>query len=325
MFRAKPFAWRETWVSSLAETLPPIQPDDTHPNPDVQLSSPPKRRLSPLLIFFVALLLPVFCCGMTLLTYLVFPPSHVDILILGVDSRPGEGFVSRTDTIMLLGIDPAHLRTSILSIPRDVFIEVPGFGQQRINTVNVLGEEQGQGRGVDLLIASLAQDFGIQIDRYARLQFSGFVELIDAVGGVTIDVERSIVDDSFPMPEGGVTTIRFDSGVQHMDGERALIYARTRHADDDYQRADRQQQVVSALMAKMTNPLHWPAVMAVLNRALDTNLTILDLALLAPPILLNAGRDDRLVIDRDYIIGTAEGRAVPNYEKIKPWLAGRFE
>jgi LCP family protein required for cell wall assembly len=302
--------------------IPPIQPDDTHPNPAVQGS---KRRLSPLLIFFVALLLPVFCCGMTLLIYLVFPPPHIDILILGVDSRPGEGFVSRTDTIMLLGIDPAHLRTSILSIPRDVFIEVPGFGQQRINTVNVLGEEQGQGRGVDLLIASLAQDFGIHVDRYARLQFSGFVELIDTVGGVTIDVERSIVDDSFPMPEGGVTTIRFDSGVQHMDGERALIYARTRHADDDYQRADRQQQVVSALMAKMANPLHWPAVMAVLNRALDTNLTVLDLALLAPPMLLNAGRDDRLVIDRDYIIGTAEGRAVPNYEKIKPWLAGHFE
>lgn len=262
---------------------------------------------------------------MTLLTYLVFPPRHIDILILGVDSRPDEGFVARTDSIMLLGIDPAHLLTSILSIPRDLFIEVPDFGQQRINTVNVLGEEKGQGRGVDLLIASLAQDFGVQTDRYARLQFSAFVELIDAVGGVTINVERSIVDDSYPTEDGGVITVRFDSGVQHMDGERALIYARTRHADDDYQRADRQQQVVSALMAKMANPVHWPAVMAVLNRAVDTNLTILDLALLAPPVLLNAGRYDRLVIDRDYILGSVEGRAVPDYNKIKPWLATRFE
>ncbi|MEO8608974.1 MAG: LCP family protein [Chloroflexota bacterium] len=262
---------------------------------------------------------------MTLLIYLVFPPQHVDILILGVDSRPGEGYVSRTDSIMLLGIDPAHLRTSILSIPRDLFIEVPGFGEQRINTVNVLGEEQGQGRGVDLLSASLVQDFGIQTDRYARLEFSGFVELINAVGGVSIDVERSIVDDSYPTPEGGVTTIRFDSGVQHMDGERALIYSRTRHADDDYQRANRQQQVISALMAKMANPAHWPAVIAVLNRAMDTNLTVLDLALLAPPVLLNIGRYDRLVIDRDYILGTAEGHAVPDYPKINPWLAGRFE
>jgi LCP family protein required for cell wall assembly len=325
MFRAKLFVWRVTWVSFLAD-IPPVLPDDTHPNPVMQVSPlRGKRRLSPLLVFFVALLVPVFCCGMTLLIYLVFPPRHIDILILGVDSRPGEGYVSRTDSIMLLGIDPAHLRTSTLSIPRDLFIEVPGFGQQRINTINVLGEEKEKRGGVDLLIASLAQDFDIQTDRYARLQFSGFVELIDAVGGVTVDVERSIVDDAYPTPEGGVTTIRFDSGVQHMDGERALIYARTRHADDDYQRADRQQQVLSALMAKMANPVHWPAVMAVLNRAVDTNLTVLDLALLAPPILLNAGRDDRLVIDRDYILGTAEGRAVPNYDKIKLWLAGRFE
>lgn len=307
-------------------TVPPIQPDDTRPNPTAAHQSLLRRlRLSPLLIFFVALLTPVFCCGVTLLIYLVFPPPHIDILILGVDSRPGEGFVSRTDSIMLLGLDPAHLRTSILSIPRDVFIEVPGFGEQRINTVNVLGEEQGQGRGADLLIASIAQDFGVQVDRYARLQFSGFVELIDAVGGVTIDVERSLVDDSYPTPDGGVTTVRFDSGVQNMDGERALIYARTRHADDDYQRANRQQQVISALMAKMANPLRWPAVISVLNGALDTNLTVLDLALLAPPVFLNAGRYDRLVIDRDYILGSAGGNAVPNYEKIKPWLEGRFE
>src|SRR4029450_12144623 len=124
---------------------------------------------------------------------------------------------------------------------------------------------QGQGRGADLLIESLAQDFGVQVDRYARLQFNGFVELIDAVGGVTIDVERSIVDDSYPTPDGGVTTVRFDSGVQHMDGEHALAYARTRHADDDYQRADRQQQVISALMSRMANPAYWPAVIAVLN------------------------------------------------------------
>jgi LCP family protein required for cell wall assembly len=262
---------------------------------------------------------------MTLLTYLVFPPRHLDILILGVDSRPGEGFVARTDSILLLGLDPAHLRTSILSIPRDLFIEVPGFGQQRINTVNVLGEQQGPGRGVDLLIDSLEQGFGIRMDRYARLQFSGFVELINAVDGVTIDVERTIVDDLFPMADGGVMTVRFDSGIQHLDGERALMYARTRHADDDYQRANRQQQVMSALKAKMANPLYWPAVINVLNRSLDTDLTIIDLALMAPPVILNIGRYDRLVIDRDYIVGTGDGNAAPDYEKLKPWLVDRFD
>jgi LCP family protein required for cell wall assembly len=305
--------------------IPPINPGDTRPNPAVRLPQKPKRRFNPLLAFFVALLLPVFCCGISLLVYVVFPPPHVDLLIMGMDGRGGEGFVSRTDSIMLVGIDPGHLQTSILSFPRDLFIDVPGFGSQRINTINVLGEEQRAGGGPDLLIASLAQDFGVQTDRYVRLQFNGFIELIDAVGGVTIDVERTIVDDFYPTEDGGVTTVRFESGVQHMDGERALAYARTRHADDDYQRAGRQQQVLSALMGKMANPVNWAGVVSVLNRSMDTNLTVLDMALLAPPVLLNIGRYDRLVIDRDYIVGSGDGSALPNYDKLKPWIEGRFE
>jgi LCP family protein required for cell wall assembly len=304
--------------------IPPINPDDTRPNPAIRLPRHNRRRVSLPLIFLFALFTPVFCCGLTLLTYLVFPPAHVDVLILGVDGRGGEGFVSRTDSIMLLGINPAHLRTSILSFPRDLFIDVPGYGAQRINTVNVLGDQQKAGGGPELLTAAINQDFGVQVDRYARLDFQGFVELIDAVGGVTIDVERSIVDDNYPTEDGGVTTIRFDSGVQHMDGERALIYARTRHADDDYFRAARQQQVVSALLGRMAIPVYWPAAVSVLNRSLETNLTVIDMALLAPPVLLNIGRYERLVIDRDYVIGGADG-VIPNYEKVLPWLEGRFE
>ena len=303
---------------------PPINPGDTRPNPAVRLSRRNRRRLSLPLIFLVAFFTPIFCCGLTLLTYLVFPPAHVDVLILGVDGRGAEGFVSRTDSIMLLGINPSRLRTSILSFPRDLFIDVPGYGSQRINTVNVLGEQQKLGGGTELLMAAINQDFVVQVDRYARLDFQGFVELIDAVGGVTIDVERSIVDSSYPTEDGGVTTIQFDSGVQHMDGERALIYARTRHADDDYQRAGRQQQVVSALLGRMAIPVYWPAAISVLNRSLETNLTVIDMALLAPPVLLNIGRYERLVIDRDYVLGGAEG-VVPNYKKIYPWLEGHFE
>jgi len=302
--------------------IPPIQAGDTRPSPAVRLVK--ARRLSPALIFVAALLLPIFCCGLSLLTYLVFPPPHIDLLVLGVDGRDGEGVVSRTDSIMLLGIDPAHLRTSILSFPRDLFIDVPGYGPQRINTINMLGEQEKPGGGPELLVASLAQDFGVQVDRYARLEFQGFVELIDAVGGVTLDVERTLVDNQYPTEDGGVTTIRFESGMQTMDGERALIYARTRQADDDYQRADRQQQVTSALLAKLANPLNWPAVVSVFNRSIETNLTVVDMALLAPPVLLNIGRYDRLVIDRDTILTSAEG-AVPNYETLLPWLEGRFE
>ena len=282
-------------------------------------------RKNKALILALILLVPVFLCGLTLVFYLVFPPPQTDILIMGVDSREGDGWLARADSIMLVGINPAQLRVSLLSIPRDLSIDTPGYGIQRINTVNMLGEMEQAGRGTTLLAEAIQQSYGVSIERTVRLNFNGFVELIDAVGGITIDVERAIVDDLYPTADGGVMTVRFESGVQHMDGERALIYARTRHSDDDYRRAERQQQVVSALLGKLANPLYWPAALSVLNRAVETNLTLWDMIRLAPPVILNRGRFEQLVIDRDKITATAEGVAIPDYDQIKSWLMGRFD
>ncbi|MBZ0280489.1 MAG: LCP family protein [Anaerolineae bacterium] len=296
---------------------------DTQP---VRPVVPPRsRRWGCGWILFGMVMTPVFLCGLTLVFYLLFPPARANILVLGVDGRGGEGYVSRTDSIMLLGIYPAQLRASLLSIPRDLFIDVPNYGIERINTVNMLGEMEGEGNGPALLASALQQTFNVTVDRYVRLDFQGFVELINAVGGVTIDVERAIVDDAYPTEDGGVISIRFDPGLQQMDGERALIYARTRHGDDDYQRAARQQQVLSGLLSRLVNPLRWPAALSVLNRYTDTNLTLWDMLTLAPPVVLNRGRFEQLVIDRDYIAGTAEGYAVPNLDAIAPWLEGRFK
>ncbi|MBI5669193.1 MAG: LCP family protein [Chloroflexi bacterium] len=277
------------------------------------------------LALFIALMLPVFACGLMLVTYLVFPPPHLDILVLGLDAREGEGALTRADSVMLVGVDPAHLRVSVLSIPRDVFIEVPNYGLQRINTINLLGEQEATGRGPALLGDALEQSFGVRPKRYIRLDFAAFVELVDAVGGIAVDVERTIIDDFYPTADGGITTIRFDSGVQYLDGERALQYVRTRYADDDYRRAERQQQVLASLVQRLANPLNWPAALDVLRRRVDSDLSLFDLLSLAPPVLLSGGRFDQLVLNRDYLLGTAEGNAVPDYEKVKSWLAGRFE
>jgi anionic cell wall polymer biosynthesis LytR-Cps2A-Psr (LCP) family protein len=145
------------------------------------------------------------------------------------------------------------------------------------------------------------------------------------VGGVTIDVDRTIRDDSYPTPDGGTISVQFDPGVQAMDGERALIYARTRHADDDYRRAERQQQVISALSQRLINPLRWPVAVRIITRSMDTNLSLWDMASAAPTVLLNAGRFERFVIERSTIITDANGNAIPNYSLITPWLAGRFQ
>ncbi|MBL8153029.1 MAG: LCP family protein [Anaerolineae bacterium] len=275
-------------------------------------------------ILFALVMTPVFCCGWSLLIYLIFPPSPTDILILGLDSRAGEGAAARTDSIMLLGINPGRLQVSLLSMPRDLFIDVPGYGSQRINTINLLGEQAAPGSGPALLAASIQATFGVGVDRFVRLDFQGFVRLIDAVGGITIDVERAIVDDAYPTEDGGTISIRFDPGLQHMDGERALIYARTRHTEDDYQRAARQQQVISALAGRLLNPLVWPGVLAAIGSSVETDLTIGDMLSLSVPILANRGRFDQLVIDREWIVGSAQGHAMPNLERLIPWLRPRF-
>lgn len=283
-----------------------------------------RRRGGCLLLAGAALVIPALLCGLSLVIYLLLPPAHTDILVIGVDSRAGEGWQTRADSIMLVGVDPAHLRVGLLSIPRDLSLDTPGYGWQRINVVHALGEAEAPGGGPRLLTDAIAGGFGVVPDRYVRLNFDGFVQLIDAVGGVTIDVERRIEDFNYPADDNGVQTVVFESGVQHMDGARALMYARTRYADDDYRRAERQQQVISALLGKLVNPARWLPALAVLGQALETDLTLWDIAALAPTVLINRGQFDQLVIDRDYITANAEGAAVPDYARLEPYLRDHF-
>jgi LCP family protein required for cell wall assembly len=307
--------------------VPPQRPVQNRPLYVVPRPTQKRRgclRNLPLVLFFL-FIVPIFWCGLCLVAYLVIPPPPLDVMVLGVDARPGEGLLTRTDSIVLVGLQPARLRVSMLSIPRDLFIDVPGYGLQRINAINVLGEMEAEGRGPGLLTEAIQQSFGVSMDRYMRMDFQGFVELIDAVGGVTIDVERTVVDDFYPTIDGGTTSIRFEPGVQHMDGERALQYARTRHGDDDYQRAERQQQVISALSSKLLNPVNWPSVANVVSRSVDTNVSLWDMALYAPTVVLNAGRFEREVIDRDFITAASDGSAIPDYGALAPWVNERFE
>lgn len=252
---------------------------------------------------------------------LLMPP--LDLLILGVDARQGEGYVTRTDSIMLLGVQPRRLRVNLLSIPRDLFITVPGYGAQRINTVNVLGELDERGSGPHLLSDAIHTSFGVRPDRYMRLNFTAFEALVNAVGGLHINVPKRIVDYQYPTENYGTMTIQFDPGWQHMDGETALIYARTRHADDDYGRAERQQQVLSALSHKLANPLNWGPAFVAVNRNVDTNMNPIEMTLYAPTTLIGVTHINRLVIDRDYILPGAQG-AIPNYDKLAEWIDPRF-
>lgn len=287
----------------------------------------PSRMLTRRRSCLVLMLAPLACIIIFLLGYFIFPPSPTDMVILGVDARPGEGYLTRTDAVILLNITPGKARITMLSIPRDVFIQVPNYGEQRINTINALGEQETRGSGPELVKASFQESFGVKVENYIRLDFSGFVAVIDAVGGVDIQVPKLIIDYEYPTLDGGTITVRFDPGEQHMDGERALQYARTRHQDDDYQRAARQQQVVDALMEKLTNPLNvvqWPGVWRAIQKHTNTDLNTWDIIRLGPAVVLGWSGKNHRVLQREDLIGMKAGYWVPNYDQIMPWITKHF-
>ena len=286
-------------------------------------AAPARRRVARtgcLGLMFAVLL----ACGCGTLVYVVAPPPPVDILVLGLDARQGEGNQARADSLLLVGVNPPGLQVSLLSIPRDLRLDVPGYGVQPINTANMLGEMAEAGSGSQLVAAALEAPLGVGVDRTVRLRFEDLAALIDAAGGVTIDVERTIRDEAFPLSDTETEVVQFDPGLQWMDGERALQYARTRHADDDYARAGRQQQVMQAFARQLLNPLTWPAVLGALSR-IDTDLTFGDVLGLAPVILLNAGRFEQRTIDRTLLMAASDGTAVVDWETLRAWVEPRFD
>src|SRR5206468_1389531 len=175
--------------------------------------------------------------------------DRINILLLGIDKRDDEPIAgTRSDTIMLASIDPLTKSAALVSFPRDLWVTIPGCtssagcegGRQRINVAHAVG-------GPDLTRQTITSDFGVPIDFYARVDFRGFEQLIDAVGGVVVDVDWPVKDDEYPTADYGYQRIYFGPGPQLMDGTTALEYARSRHGMSDFARAARQQKVIVSL------------------------------------------------------------------------------
>ena len=179
----------------------------------------------------------------------------INLLVLGLDRRPAEGdIITRTDTIFVVTIDPQTKTAGILGIPRDSWVDIPlpdggGIYQERINTVFAAGEQGGySGGGKELAKDVVEENLGINIDHYVLIDFEGFIEVIDALGGIEIYVEEEIDDPTYSRTElpGDYYPLHFDVGDQHMDGQTALDYSRTRTGNSDLDRIRRQQQVIFA-------------------------------------------------------------------------------
>ena len=178
--------------------------------------------------------------------------ERVNILLLGIDERSDQHGPWRTDTMIVLTIDPENMTAGILSIPRDLWVRIPGYSENRINTAHYTGDlKKFPGGGPALAIKTVQHNLAITIHYYVRVNFRGFVEAIDTIGGIDIYVEKEIDDPLYPDNAYGYDPLYIPAGLQHMDGELALKYARTRHGGSDFDRLRRQQQVIMAVRDKV--------------------------------------------------------------------------
>ena len=188
-------------------------------------------------------------------------PSGMNIVILGSDRRESEGSsLGRSDTIILMHVDPKKNFLSILSVPRDLRVEVPGHGLQKINAAYAYG-------GAALVIRTIQKELGVDLDHYIEVDFSAFEEITDKLGGVYVDVDRTYDDGK----------IQLSPGYQLLDGLNALRFVRTRHDTNiDFGRMERQQRFLSALREQAMGwnlPLKLPSLIKALFGNVDTDLS----------------------------------------------------
>jgi polyisoprenyl-teichoic acid--peptidoglycan teichoic acid transferase len=218
--------------------------------------------------------------------------GRINILLLGIGGRGHEGGLL-TDTIILSSLDPDTKKVSMVSIPRDMSIPIEGDSTwTKINNINAFAEMKEAGSGGMAISQAVADIMEVPIDYYVRVDFQGFKNIIDKIGGIEINVEKTFDDYSYPVsgreddPDyySRFEHLHFDKGWQKMDGETALKYARSRHGTNgeasDFARAKRQQLVIQAAKEKLLkantllNPVTLTGIITELNEHVSTNLKV---------------------------------------------------
>ncbi|MBI5842209.1 MAG: LCP family protein [Chloroflexi bacterium] len=267
----------------------------------------PARRLFSWLLVLAGFILAYF-----------FAPFRTNILLLGTDDSPERGILGRTDTIILTTIVPLKPYVGMLSIPRDLWVSVPGVGEQRINTAYFYAESAQPGSGPRAAMQTIRKNFGVPVQYYAVIHMLGLVSAVDALGGVDIELDEAA---------GG-----YPPGTHHLDGTQALAFVRERYSSDDFARMQRGQILLLAMLRKSLAPASWPNLpqfLLALSQTIDTNIPLwqwprLLFALLRTVIF---GMDSR-TITRGMVtpFQTSGGAQVlaPNWDAINPLLKEMF-
>jgi LCP family protein required for cell wall assembly len=246
-----------------------------------------------------------------------FGGDVVNVLLLGSDARPyGGGY--RTDVMMLASLNPSDGTATLVSIPRDLYVYIPGWRVDRINTADPRG-------GPELAAQTLLYNFGIPIHYYARMNFAGFTNLVDTLGGVDVVVTGYLYDEC-----GGIW-YSYGPGTYHMNGFTALCYVRMRKQSSDFDRLRRQQEVITAIFHKVLtlNGLRRvPELYRQFSTLVETDISLeqaVQLLPLASHLANNSEDIHRIAIDRSMATSWRvpySGAAVllPNWDIIEPTL-----
>jgi len=206
--------------------------------------------------------------------------GRVNILLMGIPGEGNDG-PNLTDTLIVASLSTKPDGNSFLfSLPRDLYVKVPSYGDTKINAVYEIGNNQAADGGGKLISQVAGDVLGLTIPYCIKIDFSGFVKLIDALGGVTITVDKDLYDDKYPAANNGYQVVDIKAGTYTMDGATALKYARSRQSTSDFDRARRQQQVIMAIKTKamesdlLSNPAKAIAIMDILSDHVETNIKL---------------------------------------------------
>ncbi len=207
--------------------------------------------------------------------------DRINILLLGMGG-PGHEGATLTDTMMFVSLRPSDKHVAMLSIPRDLQIKIPSYGYKRINSVNAYAEQEKPGSGAAVTTAAVSDLLTQPINYYLLVDFKAFKELIDTVGGIDVTIDQSFYDSLYPDENFGYAPVSFTAGVEHMNGQRALEFVRSRHGTggegSDFARARRQQKVLLALKERMLSfdvllrPTRIKTILETLGSHIQTNI-----------------------------------------------------
>ena len=251
---------------------------------------------------------------------LTLSPGKTNILVLGIDrvDPAAQSDIGRSDTIVMTQIDPAQPRIATLAIPRDLWVNIPGVGENRINTAHFFAEGSKAGTGPAALAQTIQDDFGIASKEYVRIHLEGVPAVIDAMGGVTITLTEA--------------TALYPVGTHHLDGTQALAFIRDRKNADDFFRMAHGELFIKAAAQTLLSPLTWlrlPAILAALPKAVDTNIPTTQLPALALTLLrVGPANIDSHSLPREYTTPytTDAGAQVllPRWDYINPLVKKIF-